>query len=127
LQLEVRYRVLHRHTIVASGAGQTIDISSGGIAFAGDRNLRPGALLELSISWPALLNKTCRMKLVTFGRVLRSEDCRIAATIEKYEFRTQARSLAETALAVATPTDSMLRRWNKWPHEDHAQVAQAGS
>jgi len=44
----------------------------------------------------------------TFGRVVRCDSSRTACTIDKYEFRTQARKLQ-----VATPirSDTMLQRW----------------
>jgi hypothetical protein len=105
---ELRYKLLENDTIAASGCGETVDMSSNGVGLSIDQALRPGAFIEISISWPALLNESCPMRLIVFGRVLRSESGRCACTIDKYEFRTQARSIE---LATPIRSDSMLRRW----------------
>jgi len=55
-----------------------------------------------------LLDESCPMRLIVFGRVIRSEGGRSACSIDKYEFRTQARALH---LANPIRTDSMLQRW----------------
>jgi hypothetical protein len=73
---------------VAAGAGYTIDMGSGGVAFSAEHELRPGTFVELSISWPALLDQTCPMRLIVFGRVLRGAGRTAACTLDKYEFRT---------------------------------------
>ncbi|HEY1339971.1 MAG TPA: PilZ domain-containing protein [Bryobacteraceae bacterium] len=103
---ELRYKVLDRDTIIAAGAGHTLDIGSGGVAFSADRDLQPGAFIELSISWPVLLDENCPMRLVVFGRLLRSGGRRTACSVDKYEFRTQAR-----ALATVPRNDVRLIRW----------------
>ena len=81
----------------------TIDMSSGGIAFTTNEIFRVGTHLELSVSWPVLLNGDCPMKLVIEGRVLRSAGQLTAIQMERHEFRTQGRSEAQPqpALAVA--------------------------
>src|SRR5580698_8389077 len=84
---ELRYKVLEDETIIASGMGTTVDMSSGGIAFRTDHSLMPGAFIELSVSWPVLLEGSCPMRLIVFGRVLRSASGMSACTIDKYEFR----------------------------------------
>jgi hypothetical protein len=105
---ELRYKLLDEGVLVGAGTGQSVNVGSGGVAFSIDRELKPGAFVELSISWPVLLDDTCPMRFVVFGRVLRSVGRRSACTIDKYEFRTQARSV-QTAPAVRN--DSMLLRW----------------
>jgi hypothetical protein len=108
MERELRYKLLKNDAVVESGTGRTLNISSGGVAFCLDHDLVPGAYIELSISWPVLLDNACAMRLIAFGRVLRSAGRRTACTIEKYEFRTQARVFQ----AVPTVrTDSMLQRW----------------
>lgn len=108
IQRELRFKLLEDDAIVAAGSGETIDVSSGGVAVNVDQPLGLGAFIELSISWPVLLDASCPMRLIVFGRVVRSEGNRVACTIDKYEFRTQARKLQ-----VATPirSDGMLQRW----------------
>ncbi|HTS29185.1 MAG TPA: hypothetical protein VMH81_25105 [Bryobacteraceae bacterium] len=105
---ELRYKILEEGVLVGAGVGQSINIGSGGIAISIDRELNPGAFVELSISWPVLLDDTCPMRFIAFGRVLRSLGRRAACTIDKYEFRTQSRSV--TTLP-AVRSDSMLQRW----------------
>jgi hypothetical protein len=105
---ELRYKLLEDDTIVASGIGETLDVSSGGVGMSVDQRLTLGAFIELSISWPALLYESCPMRLIAFGRVMRIENEKVACTIDKYEFRTQARKLQ---IAAPVRTDSMLQRW----------------
>ena len=116
LEREVRYRVLEEDRIVEIGTGTTLNISSGGVAFIADHDIGSGAFVEVSISWPALLDNSCRMRLVAFGRVLRSMENRIAVTIEKYEFRTQGRAPADGLLN--TRGEMLLRRWADGRKED---------
>ena len=83
-------------------------MGSGGIAFITGQPLAPGTFVELSISWPALLEETCPMRFVVFGRILRCAGRKAVCTIEKYEFRTQARTFQPLA---TTRADRMLERW----------------
>ncbi len=105
---ELRYKVLEDNAIIAAGIGRTVDISSSGLAFDIDQTVKPGAFIELSISWPVLLDESCPMRMIVFGRVLRSDFPKTVCTVDKYEFRTQARVFQA---AVPVRTDSMLQRW----------------
>lgn len=105
---ELRYRVLENETTVESGMGMTFDMGSAGVAFLVDNQLQPGAFIELSISWPVMLQDSCPMRLIVFGRVVRASGRLCACTLDKYEFRTQGRALRPTPMV---RTDSMLRRW----------------
>jgi hypothetical protein len=111
----MRYKLLRDEAIVEFGRGETIDIGSGGVAFTMEREITPQTYVELSISWPVLLDDTCAMRLIVFGRVLRSEGGRSCCTIDKYEFRTQARALQTT---VTIRNDSMLLRWAEGLRKD---------
>jgi hypothetical protein len=111
LKRELRYKILQSDRIIGNGTGQTVDISSGGVAFEYAGYLKQGALIELSISWPVLLDETCLMRLIICGRVVRAGKRTAACTIDRYEFRTQAR-----ASSVANNNDNIrlntsLRRW----------------
>lgn len=86
---EVRYRVLHSKTALVSGAGKTLNISSGGILFTTDQKLPLGRLVELSVDWPARLGGTCPLQFVAVGRVLRADPGKAAVRIERYEFKTR--------------------------------------
>ena len=108
IERDVRYKIVDDGTVVASGMGTTINIGSGGVAFITEKPLPSGGYVELSISWPLLLDETCPMRLVVFGRVLRSSRRIAACKIDKYEFRTQARTLQ---MPSTNRVDSMFQRW----------------
>src|SRR5689334_18895003 len=107
IRRELRFKLAEDGSPVEAGAGETVNLGSGGVAFQVDRMLKIDALVELSISWPILLDETCPMRLIVFGRVLRSVTGMAACSIDKYEFRTQSRSIRNTV----TVRDSMLLRW----------------
>jgi PilZ domain-containing protein len=71
-----------------SGAGLVVNISSGGILVASEDQLVVGALVEMSIEWPALLDGRVPLQLVATGRVLRREASYFAAAFQRHEFRT---------------------------------------
>jgi len=110
MQFELRYKLLEGDAIIASGAGATCDMSSGGVAFTSDLPLPTGVFVELSIAWPVLLDNGCPMRLIVFGKVLRAGLRRSVCSVEKYEFRTQARTLQ---FAAPPRRDGMLQRWAK--------------
>ena len=122
IQRDLRYKLLEKGSVIATGVGQTIDMASGGMAFTTERKLKAGGLCELSISWPVLLDQTCPMRLIVFGRLLRGEAGGAACTVAKYEFRTQSRALQ---LVPITRSDSMLQRWADAVHKDEIKAQQA--
>src|SRR5579862_7904109 len=69
---EVRYRVLQSKAVQLTGAGHTLDISSGGIRFTTQEELTPGRVVELAVNWPARLDGTCLLQLVAAGHIVRS-------------------------------------------------------
>ena len=89
IEQDVRYRLLYGHRIAETGFGRTSNISSSGGWVTTQTQLSPGLPVELSITWPALLNDVCPMKLMIYGCVVRSTDSGAAVAIERYEFRTQ--------------------------------------
>jgi hypothetical protein len=93
IEQEVRYKMLYGQRIAETGTGKTMNISSGGIWFSTETMLTSGMPIELSMSWPVLLNDSCPMKLMIYGCVVRSNEKGAAVAIERYEFRTQGRSL----------------------------------
>jgi len=88
IEQEVRYKIFNRNTIEV-GSGRTINMSSNGVLFTTERPLSPGERIELSVNWPAHLDNKCALKLVTSGRVVRTDSAKAALAIERYEFRTQ--------------------------------------
>jgi PilZ domain len=108
MQRELRYKVTGDGMAAAAGIGQTINISSHGVAFVAEHAMVVGAFVELSIHWPVLLDDSCPMRLNVFGRVLRTSGKKAVCSIDKYEFRTAPRTFQ------ALPTvraDGMLQRW----------------
>ena len=89
IEQEVRYKMLYGQRIAETGAGRTINISSGGVWFTTENMLTIGMPVELSMNWPVLLNDSCPMKLMIYGCVIRSNEEGAAVAIERYEFRTQ--------------------------------------
>ncbi len=86
---EVRYKMLYGQRIAETGVGRTMNISSGGVWFSTENMLTSGMPVELSMTWPVLLNDSCPMKLMIYGCVVRSNERGAAVAIERYEFRTQ--------------------------------------
>lgn len=101
IEQEVRYRLLYGHRIAETGVGRTVNISSGGVWMTTETVLSPGLPVELSISWPALLNDVCPMKLMVYGCVVRSNERGAAVAIERYEFRTQGSRGLQPAIPMA--------------------------
>jgi len=89
IEQEVKYKMLYGQRIAETGAGKTVNISSGGVWFTTENTLTPGMPVELSMNWPVLLNDSCPMKLMIYGCVIRTNDRGAAVAIERYEFRTQ--------------------------------------
>jgi hypothetical protein len=92
IEQEVRYKMLYGQRIAETGAGKTSNISSGGVWFSTETMLTSGMPVELSLTWPVLLNDSCPMKLMIYGCVVRSNERGAAVAIERYEFRTQGKT-----------------------------------
>jgi hypothetical protein len=124
IERDVRYKIVEDGVVVAAGSGQTINMGSGGIAFVTEQPLTPGGFVELSISWPVLLGETCLMRFIVFGRVLRRTGGKAVCTIDKYEFRTQARTFQASA---TTRGDGMLQRWADGMRKESFKTNVAGA
>jgi len=105
IERDARYKLLYGQHIAETGMAKTLNISSNGVWFTADTALPMGVPIELTISWPALLNDYCPMKLMIFGCVVRSTDIGAAINIERYEFRTQGSTLFQPA---ARPSEARL-------------------
>ncbi len=106
IEQEVRYKMLYGQRIAETGNGKTINISSGGVWFTTESMLTTGMPVELSMTWPVLLNDNCPMKLMIYGCVVRINERGAAVAIERYEFRTQGRNfptVPQAGLAVQLP------------------------
>jgi hypothetical protein len=107
LQRELRYKLVKDGAVLQSGLGETINIGSGGVSFTADRDVAVGSFVQLSISWPVLLDRSCPMRLIVFGRILRSSMGSCACSLDKYEFRTQSRAPQQ----ITPRNDVTLERW----------------
>ncbi len=87
LEQPLRYKFPHFPGI-NGGEGKTVDMSSNGILFTSGEVIPVGRYVELGVNWPVHLGR-CALKLVVYGRVVRSEQGMTALEIERYEFRTQ--------------------------------------
>jgi len=85
--LEVGYK-LQNGVSVSDGAGRTLNISSGGIAFEADNAFTLGERIELRIQWPLLLNGLCPLILQMFGAIVRIDGKLICVETAHHEFRT---------------------------------------
>jgi hypothetical protein len=117
MQRDLRYKLLKDGATTESGTGETVDLGSGGVGFSIGREVPAGVFIELSISWPVLLEESCPMRLIVFGRVVRSDNGKSACTIDKYEFRTQSRVVHP----MTSRTDTMLQKWADTVRRDAAQ------
>ena len=102
IDLESRYTLLQGSRLGKHETGRILNISSGGVWWTTESILGVGLRVELSVNWPALINDVCPMKLVVYGRVVRSDAGGTALVIERHEFRTQGSAplplYSETAL-----------------------------
>jgi PilZ domain-containing protein len=88
IDLDVRWKLIHRRRVLDSGIGKTLDVSSGGLLIEIDRELRSGLNIELSITWPVLLHNLVPLQLVVAGRVVRTRGRRVGVRMVQHEFRT---------------------------------------
>src|SRR5689334_23996706 len=97
IELPVQYKIMKNYLVMGTGTGNSIDLSSGGIAFTTTSPLKVGSYLELSISWPVLLNQSCPLKLVASGRIVRTSETCTAISLDRYEFRTSGAKTFQAA------------------------------
>jgi hypothetical protein len=87
----VRYKIKGTvDGLIATGSGQTLDASSGGILFESNNPLKAGVELELAIDWPASAGKSAGLTLWLTGTVVRVEQKRAAVAIAGHAFRARA-------------------------------------
>ena len=89
IALDLRWKVIWGPRVLEAGTGTTLNLSAGGILFEADRQLPPeGLKVELSISWPFLLDNQTPLQLVVTGRIVRALGRRTAIRISRHQFRT---------------------------------------
>lgn len=103
ISLPVKFKITKNCLVVGTGTGTSLDLSSGGISFTTPSPVKVGSYLELSVSWPVLLDQSCPLQLVASGRVVRSDHQCTAIAMDRHEFRTSG---ARSVQTVASPTGS---------------------
>jgi hypothetical protein len=90
IERELRYKILGaRENIIQVGLGKSLNMSSSGVLFTTESMLLEGQVVELAVSWPALLDNVLPLKLIARGRLIRADGTQAAMAIETYEFKTR--------------------------------------
>jgi hypothetical protein len=87
LDLDLTYSVLFRGKTVDSGSGRTVDWSSAGLRFIGERPIGLGRKLELAVRWPLTIDDGAPIKVVISGKTVRIKERVTVVRIDGYEFR----------------------------------------
>jgi hypothetical protein len=87
LDLDLTYAVLFRGKTVDSGFGHTVDWSSAGLRFIGERPIGLGRKLELAVRWPLTIDDGAPVKVVISCKTVRTMERVTAVRIDRYEFR----------------------------------------
>jgi len=92
LAADLRLQVLcSDRSKIIQGSGNMENISSKGLAFRTEIPLECGQRLNISLAWPAMLNKECMLRLVVNGTVIRIEGNLVVVRIGRHDFRTSGR------------------------------------
>jgi hypothetical protein len=87
ITLDVQYKLLATHSGEQIGIGKTVNVSSGGVLFEATDSLPARSPIELFIDWPLLKEGAHALKLVIYGRVIRSDGQLAAVRVNRHEFR----------------------------------------
>ena len=101
LRREARYTILEPHKKNLPVGTQTLDMSSGGMCLRCKDAPALGSRMDVAVSWPAVLENGCRLKLVARGRVMWRSNDAVGLMIERHEFRTQGTEFTTTVVAGA--------------------------
>ncbi len=101
LTLELRYKTVRGRRAIEMGRGTTCDLSTGGLAFFSEQALPSEAAVEIWMDWPVLLHDEHPLRLVIFGKVVRSNSALTAVRTTRYEFRTAGTQQLRQSLAWA--------------------------
>lgn len=86
LELDLEFRIMDGDEVVAQGAGRTENISSGGVLFEAEDDIRHGHQVELAVRWPAVLGASPFIELRISGRMVRTDAHRGAIRMSRYHF-----------------------------------------
>lgn len=88
IKLPVHWKIKQGSRVVESGTGTTLNLSSHGVLFETNADMRVGPKIELSIAWPFLLLHAVSLQLLVAGEIVRVRGSRIALHMLHHEFRT---------------------------------------
>ena len=92
LRYPIELRVVFRYSSQGTrlyGAGRAVNIGSGGILVDSKHEImEEGALVEMSIEWPCVLDGRIPLQLFAVGTVVRCGASQFALSFERHEFRT---------------------------------------
>jgi len=101
IEQDVQYERLKGSEVLDAGIGKTLDMSSNSLRFTTGLALQAGDKVKIAVNWPVLLGATCRLKMIIFGRVVRSDGASATVRIRQHELRTRA--------GVVAPAESAKR------------------
>jgi hypothetical protein len=87
IALDVEYKLLTAGGGEQIGIGKTVNISSVGLLFVATDDLPVRRLIEVLIDWPFLKKGGRPLKVVMYGRVIRSDGKVVAVQVGRPEFR----------------------------------------
>ena len=90
IERDVQYERLRGTEILDSGIGKTLEMSSHALRFTTGLALRPGDKVKVAVNWPVMLDATCRLNMVIYGMVVRSDGNSATVRIGLHELRTRS-------------------------------------
>lgn len=100
-----RFPIIARVEYILNGhraQATTVDIGSGGVLLKTDAILRAGQKITVLIDWPVLLDHRLPIRLVIFGKVLRSDWAGTVVQLTRYDFRIRAQDRLVRSVNSAT-------------------------
>jgi c-di-GMP-binding flagellar brake protein YcgR len=91
IALDVQYKLHNDQQEMRSGSGRTLNISTGGILFHTKDPLPASGEIDLALEWPLLLDRTCPLRLLARGQIVRSDERGTAVRLLSHDFRTSRR------------------------------------
>jgi hypothetical protein len=90
IAIPLKYKLLRSGKVVKTGQGQTLNLSSSGVLMECDVALPKGAVVELSLAWPARIDGKVGLSLVATGTTLRTTARGTAVVLSQHHFRTRS-------------------------------------
>ena len=92
ISVDLEYRLFANGRVLITGTGRTVCLSRRCVWFESEKTLPVGVLVDLAVTWPALLENKIGLKLRIYGRTVSSPDQCTVVQILRHQFRTRAKS-----------------------------------